>query len=128
MATPAAAGATLLVRNYFMSSNTDFWTGVCRAGYRFCRAFTPSGVLVKALLINSGSAMTLYHGGGPADIPLGAPPDTMQGFGRVTLANVLPLKGVYQGYDLFVDDLHVITPSQVVTYTVNISNSTAPLR
>lgn len=128
MATPAAAGAALLARDYFMTANTNFWAGVCKSGYRFCGPFTPSGVLIKALLVSSGSQMALYHGGGPDDIPLGEPPDTMQGFGRVTLANVLPLKGVYQSFDLFVDDLHVLAPNQAVTYSVSVSNTSVPLR
>jgi hypothetical protein len=31
---------------------------------------------------------------GSNNVPLGATPDSFQGYGRVTLSNVLPLKGV----------------------------------
>jgi hypothetical protein len=64
MATPAAAGIALLVRQYFMSSNSSFWTGRCNPADKFCGAFTPSGVLVKAILLHSGSAMSKFDGGG----------------------------------------------------------------
>ena len=64
MATPAAAGIALLVRQYFMSSNSSFWTGHCNPADNFCRAFTPSGVLVKAILLHSGTAMKKFDGGG----------------------------------------------------------------
>jgi hypothetical protein len=122
MATPAAAGIGLLVRQYFMSPSSAFWAGHCNLANSFCRAFTPSGVLVKAVLLQSGSAMRMFDGGGantygithlldcmltPASLPfhassagsndviLGAPPDQFQGYGRVTLSNVLPLTGAY---------------------------------
>lgn len=64
MATPAAAGIGLLVRQYFMSSSSAFWAGHCNLANSFCRAFTPSGVLVKAVLLQSGSAMRMFDGGG----------------------------------------------------------------
>ena len=128
MATPAAAGSALLVRDYFSNSNTSFWVGMCNHSYVFCNAFTPSGVLVKTVLQHSGSPMTLYNGGGTADIPLGSPPDFMQGYGRVTLSNVLPLKGVYTSHDLYVDDLHSISQGATVTYTVNVLSSAFPLK
>lgn len=128
MATPSAAGASLLLRNYFMSADPNFWAGMCNPSYLFCGPFTPSGVLIKALLINSGSEMALYHGGGPSDIPLQAPPDTMQGFGRITLNNVAPLRNVYDQFDLFVDDLRTILPDTSIAYCVSIASSDAPLR
>jgi hypothetical protein len=128
MATPSTSGSALLVRNYFSTSDTDFWVGLCNPAYRYCKAFVPSGLLVKAVLINSGSAMVLYHGGGPADIPLGPPPDAMQGFGRITFANTLPLKGVYQSTDLYVDDMRIIAPFATNSYTVSVSSNSAPFR
>ena len=123
MATPAAAGAALLVRSYFMSSSSNFWPGMCNTAYSFCRTFTPSGVLVKAVLLHSGAQMSLFDGSGNSSTPLGAPPDCLQGFGRVMLAKVLPLKGVYTSFDLFVDDLHIIAQGQTVTYTVTVTTS-----
>lgn len=67
MATPAAAGVGLLVRQYFMSPSSAFWAGHCNLANSFCRAFTPSGVLVKAVLLQSGSAMNMFDGGGGTD-------------------------------------------------------------
>jgi hypothetical protein len=128
MATPASAGAALLIRQYFMSTGSSFWAGVCNKEYAQCKPFTPSGVLVKALMIASGSTMSLYHGGGAKDVPLGAPPDFMQGYGRVTLSNVLPLKGVYTGFDLYVDDQRSITADQAIVYTVSVASNKVPLK
>jgi hypothetical protein len=128
MATPSTAGSALLVRDYFSINDTDFWIGMCNPAYAYCKAFTPSGLLVKAVLINSGSAMSLYHGGGAADIPLGPPPDPMQGFGRITFSNALPLKGVYQSTDLYVDDVRIVSPFTTNNYTISVSATTAPLR
>lgn len=71
MATPSAAGASLLVRDYFSNPSSAFWTGACNKNYPFCRSFVPSGVLIKAVLIGSGSTQTLFHGGGTKDVTLG---------------------------------------------------------
>jgi hypothetical protein len=125
MATPAAGGVALLIRQYFSST---FWKSVCDPLYAYCKTFIPSGVLLKAILIHSGSAMTLYNGGGQKDIKLGNPPDFMQGYGRVTLSNVLPLKGVYETQDLFVDDLRNLVEGSSIDYTVYIPSNSAPLK
>jgi len=171
MATPAAAGIGLLVRQYFMSSSSAFWAGHCNLANSFCRAFTPSGVLVKAVLLQSGSAMRMFDGGGtntydrmltPAPLPfhatsssagsndviLGAPPDQFQGYGRVTLSNVLPLTGVYLSphnihptvlslrtssigvcsLNLFVEDLTVILENGRINYSVQVLSGSKPLK
>lgn len=60
MASPAAAGAALLVREYFMVSSSVFWSGQCNSAYHTCHSFTPSGVLVKAILLHSGTRMVSY--------------------------------------------------------------------
>lgn len=127
MATPAAGGAALLFRGYFTSITDTFWTAVCNPAYAYCKPFAPSGMLLKALMINSGSQMALYHGGGSRDVPLGAPPDYMQGFGRVTLSNVLPLKDIYNDKDLFVDDMHSLVAGQTITYVVLVASNKSPL-
>lgn len=57
MSAPAAAGSALLVREYFSDTTKRFWTAVCNSAYRLCLPFTPSGVLVKAILLHSGSQM-----------------------------------------------------------------------
>ena len=50
-------------------------------------------------------------------VALGAPPDSSQGYGRVTLKNVLPLQNVYI-FDLFVEDLVSIAPYTTIRYTI----------
>ena len=54
-----------------------------------------------------------------ARVPLGPPPDSTQGYGRVTLKNVLPLRNVYV-FDLFVDDLVTIAAFSTVTYSIKL--------
>ncbi|RYY89330.1 hypothetical protein EON63_00865 [archaeon] len=69
MATPAAAGVALMVRQYFLDSR--FWPATCNSNYRNCRAFTPSGVLVRAVMVHGGARMTLFDGGGSNSVRLG---------------------------------------------------------
>ena len=57
MASPAAAGAALLIREYFMDTSNKFWSGLCNSAYKYCKSFTPSGVLLKALILHSGNRM-----------------------------------------------------------------------
>lgn len=118
MASPAAAGTALLVRQYFMDTNNRFWTKVCQTIYKSCKVFAPSGMLTKAILLHSTSPMKLYHGGGSKDISLGPPPDFMQGFGRITLKNVLPLSTT--AHDLFVDDMVTIGENSQISYAVRL--------
>ncbi|HYE61853.1 MAG TPA: S8 family serine peptidase [Phycisphaerales bacterium] len=73
MACPAAAAAATLARQYFMGGY--YPTGTPTPG----NAFTPSGALIKAVVANSAQDMT----GNP-----GYPSDR-EGWGRVTIANVL---------------------------------------
>lgn len=129
MASPTAAGSATLIRQYFVDHQNKFWTQMCNSFYKFCKAFTPSGVLVKAMILHSGSAMTEFNGneGGTPNIPLGSPPDFTQGYGRINLMNVLPLSG-YTGFDLFVDDLHVINEYSTNNYWVTVRDSSIPLK
>ncbi|HEY5974087.1 MAG TPA: CARDB domain-containing protein, partial [Geobacteraceae bacterium] len=87
MATPAVAGAAALVRQYFMEGFQQ--TGAASPAV----AFTPSGALVKAALINSAQNMT----GADTD---GAIPSTGQGWGRINLANVLSFTGDARKMDI----------------------------
>jgi hypothetical protein len=127
MASPAAAGTAALVRQYFMDSSQRFWTGVCKSTYRSCRPFTPTGYLVKSIMIHSGIQMTLYNGGGQYDVKLKSPPDFMQGFGRIGLHTVLPLKGVISSFDLFVADGVNVGENSKVEYNINITTANKPL-
>ncbi len=84
MAAPVAAGAAVLVRQYF----TD---GLYPSGARRpADSFTPSGALIKAVLINGAAAMTGFTDAG---LPLEATPNAHTGFGRVHLGqHALPLR------------------------------------
>jgi len=89
MATPLVGGAALLVRQYFME-------GMYPSGARVnVHKYTPSGALVKAVLIAGATGMS---GTTPSDdpdlngVPLESPPSVRQGFGRVNVGVSLPLK------------------------------------
>lgn len=127
VACPAAAGSALLVRQYFMDSR--FWAKVCRSGYRLCHPFSPSGVLVKAILIHGGASMAAYDPGRGSKVKLQAGPDAYQGFGRLSLYKALPVPGRNnQAMDLFVDDQATIQENDQKTYRLTVSSSTTQLR
>jgi hypothetical protein len=134
MATPVTASNAAMVRQYF--SNSTFWETECRryASAATCTAFSPSGVLIKAVLMNSGEPMERYATTGRSttcvipDQPLGAPPDYFQGYGRIMLSNVLPLSGTTaSSFQLFVQDLLEIKENTALTYTVVVSDNSIPL-
>ena len=76
MATPAAAGAAALVRQYYLDGYWPF--GSANAAF----GFAPSAALIKATLLNSAQNMA----GDATDGPI---PSTGQGWGRINLANTL---------------------------------------
>ena len=76
MATPAAAGAAALVRQYYLDGYWPF--GSANAAF----GFEPSAALIKATLLNSTQNMTGDYTDGPL-------PSTGQGWGRINLANTL---------------------------------------
>ena len=125
MAAPAVAGSAILIRQYFIDGASQYSSG-CH--YSYCDGITPSGVLVKATLLHSGSPLTLFNGGGPLSVPIGSPPDMIQGYGLVTLRNVLPLSSANYNFDLFIDDLQTAHQNSVITYYVNIQAFTVPLK
>jgi hypothetical protein len=129
MATPSAAGNGVLIRQYFTGTNTALWTSMCRQSYSFCRSFSPSGVLVKAMLLHSGTQMSIFNGqeASNPDVSLNAPPDMYQGYGRINLLNVLPL-ATYTKFDLYVDDLRDIGENTAVQYIVTVSDATVPVK
>ena len=114
-----------------MSAGASFWSSTCDTKNAFCKKFTPSGVLTKAILLHSGTGMIRYDGGlcncGKPTTYLGAPPDSTQGYGRITLSNVLPLKGVYN-FNLFVEDLTTITSNNKIIYHAHVLSSSTPLK
>lgn len=83
MACPTAAGATALIRQYFVD-------GYYPSGERNANdSFIPSGSLMKAMLLHSGKKLNrrvFYNG---SFYNLHDYPSINQGYGRVTLDNVL---------------------------------------
>jgi hypothetical protein len=81
--TPSAAGAAAIVRQYFV----DGWYPASRPVA--ANSMSPSAALVRAVLIASGAQMT----GGGTVVRAGEDrwPNNEQGFGRILLANVLPI-------------------------------------
>ena len=91
MAAPAVAGAAALVRQYF--TDGFYPTGAKVPG----DSFTPSGALLRAMLVNSAVDMTSYPS--PAQFP----PNAREGFGRILLDNSVFLAG--QARKLLVKDV-----------------------
>lgn len=122
MASPAAAGAAAIIRQYFMDSK--YWQRVCRKSYQSCGAFTPSGVLMKALVLHSGTGMDLYNGKVKSD--LGNPPDIYQGYGRIKLGSLLPFPN--SGYDLYVADNENLKQNSIKDYYAHVEGSQRALK
>eukprot|EP00602_Paraphysomonas_sp_CaronLab_P004064 CAMPEP_0185022178 /NCGR_PEP_ID=MMETSP1103-20130426/4903_1 /TAXON_ID=36769 /ORGANISM="Paraphysomonas bandaiensis, Strain Caron Lab Isolate" /LENGTH=783 /DNA_ID=CAMNT_0027554141 /DNA_START=309 /DNA_END=2660 /DNA_ORIENTATION=+ len=86
MATPTAAGSAILVQQYF----GDGWypSGSRNTG----DAFSPSGALIKAMLIQSGQSMessTFTDSSGAYQLSTGGYPSNVQGYGKIRLSTVL---------------------------------------
>jgi subtilisin family serine protease len=130
MAAPLVAGTAALVRQYFQDS--DFWAAECDSTYSTCRSgsFTPSGYLLKALMIHSGHPMERY--GSPSDsypVMLGQTPDVFQGYGQVNLSNVLPLDSLEdkQAFKLYVHDALSLRTGESYSWSVVIPNTPSSL-
>ena len=140
MATPVTAGTALLLRQYFMESR--FWGTVCGNYHnKYCRlgTFEPSGFLLKALFLHSGRSVSRYsdpaYDAEPTAYPsfeLQSPPDNFQGYGAVTLLNILPLpdgKGLDSLLSLYVFDKLRMTTHSTYKCTVTFTNeSKGPLK
>ncbi|PNH08405.1 Serine protease/ABC transporter B family protein tagD, partial [Tetrabaena socialis] len=89
MATPQASGSAALARQYLRSG--FYPTGA--PNEPASAPFVPSGILLKALLIAGAKSM---EGGTvtATGATMGPPPDGYQGWGRLSLAGSLPLRGV----------------------------------
>jgi subtilisin family serine protease len=125
MASPAAAGAAVLIRQYFM--DVKFWKSHCKPSYNSCKVFTPSGVLLKAMLLHSGSKMSMYAGAtSNQKVALGNPPDSYQGYGRITLKKVLPLAS--GKLDLFVADLVSVGANSFKTYYLHVTDTSLSVK
>jgi hypothetical protein len=133
MATPVTAGNSALIRQYFTDPN--FWQTECSryAPAASCKAFSPSGTLVKAMLIGSGNPMNAYiTRGRNTTVPytkLGVPPDYFQGYGRVQLNHVLPLNGATPPEQrLYVEDQVEVEENSERVYKVTVTSSSIQLR
>lgn len=113
MASPAIAGTALLVRQYF--TDGYYPTGAPVAGNQF----TPSGTLVKAVLLNSAVDMTGISGY----------PSNTEGWGRVLADNALYFPG--DARKLIVKDVKNasgLSTGGQTEYTFNVDASTQQLR
>jgi hypothetical protein len=135
MATPIAAGAAVLVREYLESP--EHWGASCTPSYSSCPAVNPdkpggylSAALLKAALVHSGESVHFHQSFGyviPAGPLPGPPPDVFQGWGQVLLKNLLPIPRVY-AFNLYVSDYQPIQSMQARHYYVEVTNVSLPLR
>jgi hypothetical protein len=118
MATPTAAGAAALVRQYYMGG----WypTGDPASGTPMTN---PSAALIKATLINSAVEMT-----SPAAYANGEEryPNNNQGWGRILLDNALHFPG--DPRDLVVADDPGVTSGQTRSYQFVVGNPFVPFK
>ncbi len=113
MACPAVAGGALLVREYLMRGYHP--TGAPRAG----SATTPSGALLKAMLLNAGRDMSGLTGY----------PNDQEGWGRLLLDDVLYFSGDPERL-WFRDVRHSagLSTGESDTYVVRVVDSSMKLR
>ncbi len=114
MACPAVAGAAILTRQYFMEG--FYPDGAANPA----DAFTPSGALLKAVLINSAVDMTGIAGY----------PSVQEGWGRLLLENALYFAGDLRRL-LVLDDLrrpHGLTTGQTAAYSLVVQSPGEPLK
>lgn len=119
-ATPAAAATAGMVRQYFV----DGWYPMGRpvAG----NARTPSAALIRAALIASGSQIT---GSGAVRSGADTWPNNEQGFGRILLANVLPIAAAGDTFATqIVDDTAGLLTGDVRTYRFNVVSGARPAK
>jgi hypothetical protein len=110
MATPLAAGAVALVRQYLVENRHHLQAGL-----------KPSGALLKALVINGAATMA---GNFPGEIP--PRPNSVNGFGRIDITStLLPILA----QSLFDDDpAHAVASGQMRTFTLQNVDAARPLR
>jgi len=112
MACPAATGAAALIREYFMDG--FYPSGAANAS----DAMTPTGALVKAVLINTCQNMSGISGY----------PSNQEGWGRINLDESLHLTG--EQSKLFVVDVrraNGLTTGQSETHHVTVTSNAVPL-
>ncbi len=112
MACPAVTAAGSLVRQYFMSG--FYPTGTAIGG----NSFTPTGALVKAVLVNTSQDMT----------GIGGYPTNTEGWGRLNLDESLFFNG--DTTKLFVADVRKtngMNTGNVTNYPIQVASSSTPL-
>eukprot|EP01034_Spumella_vulgaris_P025675 gene25675-32159_t len=132
MATPLVSGTALLIRQYFMDES--FWAALCNPRHTTCQrgSFTPSGFLMKTLILASGRAVPLYSN--PiydtantfSSFPLSSPPDFFQGYGEIQLTNILPLadgSGLDPTLDLIVFDRLEIDSFSTIMFEIDFTQA-----
>ena len=123
MASPIAAGNAALIRQYLQGSS--FWGAFCHPSYSLCTGFgiNPSGALIKAMLIHSTVPMNTY-----GHTKITGPPDMQQGYGRINLNTLLPLKPfAATGSTLFIDEQSLPSFSELI-YNVTVSDIAHPFK
>lgn len=115
MATPHVAGAAALVRQYFMDGY--YPSGSADAS----DAFTPTGPLIKAVMMNGAHDMTGFTDIGT---PIERAPSFRQGFGLVRLDSSIYL-GSDDGPKLFIVDGESVSTGDVYRYCVNVDSADA---
>lgn len=132
MATPVAAGNAALIRQYFVGSNgaTSMWSKICNPSYRSCRDPSDfSGMLLKALVLQSGHQITAYDGGVVRGTISSVVPDVLQGYGRMELLSVLPLVSDKEStFSLYVDDSSSLPQLSQKSYRINVTSSSQALK
>jgi len=112
MACPAVSGCGLLVRQYF----TEGWYP---SGAKApADAFTPTGALIKAVLINSSVNMSGISGY----------PSNLEGWGRVLLNNSLTFSGdLRQTYIVDVRNANGLATGEQAVYTFDVNSGATSL-
>ncbi len=110
MATPLAAGSSVLVRDFFAKGN---YPGIS----------TPSSALVKAVLAAGATDMTPGQYVSPMEIPVR--PNGIEGFGRINVEDSLFTSGLLK--QLFFDNTSGLSTGGEVNYYITVTGSTKPL-
>lgn len=113
MATPLAAGAAALMREYLMTE----------AGFD-----TPSAALIKAALLNSAEDISpgQYGAGDSQEIPYGPGPNNVTGWGRLNLGDGVFPEAPF--HILFYDENTGLETGGRQDHTIKVTDGDAPLR
>lgn len=130
-AAAVVAGTAALIRQYFIDKR--FWAIYCNSNYSLCTsgAFSPSGYLVKSLILHSGRSMNhrVVNSSYSMDLSAQTIPNIYEGYGRLSLPSILPMVISSQAdFDLYIDQSTALGSYTEMTYTVTITSSSTPLK